>query len=525
MLFQREIKRKISISCCTCLPLTKRFFHCFFFLPINRKRYVSHTLRTAGGAFLLLLLMHITFLSSIASGSDEKLSAILDTRQKWTGDFDGMLENRQIRVLVALNKMYYFIDQGRHRGVSVDYFGEFEKFINKKMNARTRKIRILFIPVPRDQLFPALIEGIGDIAAANLTISKKRKELVDFSHPILTGVKEILVTGPTAASVNSIDDISGKELHLRPSSSYHEHIVQLNERLSKKGKSTVKIVKQSPLLEDADLLEMVDAGLIPMAIVDDHKARFWAEIFKKIRLHPEVSIHSDGETGWAFRKNSPKLASIVNAFVKDHKEGTLKGNIIHKRYLKENKWIRNATSPNELKKYKKVYALFRKYADQYNLDYLMTGAVAYQESQFDQDTRSQAGAVGIMQLLPTTAADKNINISQIEKLENNIHAGHKYLRFLQDNYFNDPEIDSLNRNLLTVAAYNAGPAKIMKLRKEAQQRGLDANIWFENVEIVVAEKIGRETVQYVSNIYKYYVSYTIARAQLEARIESGLKEY
>jgi membrane-bound lytic murein transglycosylase MltF len=304
---------------------------------------------------------------------------------------------------------------------------------------------------------------------------------------------------------------------LRPSSSYYEHVARLNAAFQKQGKPPIKIVPASEYLEDADLLEMVNADLIPMVIVDDHKARFWGEIFEKITLHPDIAVHEGGDIAWAFRKNSPKLAAVVNEFVKGHKKGTLMGNMLFKRYLKENKWARSALSPAELAKFQAVVDLFKQYADRYDFDYLMTGALAYQESQLDHSKRSQVGAVGIMQILPTTAADKNIGIPDVAKLENNVHAGHKYLRFLQDRYFDDPAIDTLDRYLFTFAAYNAGPARVTSLRREAGKRGLDPNVWFQNVEVIAAEKIGRETVQYVSNIYKYYISYKFAREWNEAR--------
>jgi membrane-bound lytic murein transglycosylase MltF len=462
-------------------------------------------------AAVIMLMTFSVMEASTARAEDVELV------KTWTGDYDGMVERRQVRVLVVPNKMFYFIDKGHHRGVNVELFRAFEKFVNGKVKTGARTIGVIFVPVARDQLLPALMAGQGDIAAANLTITDARQKQVDFSNPMLTDVKEILVTGPAAAPVKTLDDLSGREVHLRPSSSYNEHVLQLNAAFKKQGQPPIKIIPASEFLEDADLLEMVNAGLIPMVVVDDHKARFWGEIFEKTALHSDMAVHEGGEIAFAFRKNSPKLAAVVNAFVKGHKKGTLMGNMLFKRYLKENKWARSALSPEELKKFQAVVDLFKQYADRYDFDYLMTGALAYQESQLDHSKRSSVGAVGIMQILPTTAADKNIGISDVEKLENNVHAGHKYLRFLQDRYFEDSAIDPLDRYLLTFAAYNAGPARVSALRREAEQRGLDPNVWFQNVEVIAAEKIGRETVQYVSNIYKYYISYKFAREQNEAR--------
>lgn len=442
--------------------------------------------------------------------------------KQWTGDFDGMVERRIIRVLVVHNKMMFFFDRGRMRGITYESFMEFEKFINKKLKTGTRKIKVVFLPVPRDKLIPWLLEGRGDIAASNLTITDERLRQVAFSKPALKGVSEILVSGPSAPIVNGINDLSGKEVHVRPSSSYHEHLVSLNESFEKKGKPKIKIVAASEYLEDSDLLEMVNASLIPMIVVDDHKARFWAQVFKKITLHPEIALNAEGGIAWAMRKGSPKLQQITNEFIKKHKKGTMLGNVLFKRYLVNNKWAKNALSSNDQKRFEDLVALFQKYSDQYDFDYLMVGALAYQESQLDHSSRSDAGAIGIMQMLPSTASDKNVGIPDIENLESNIHAGIKYLRFLRARYFSDPAIDPLNQNLFTFASYNAGPAKVRRLRNEASKMGLDPNVWFGNVEVVAAKRIGRETVQYVSNIYKYYVAYSLTRMRREVmRKEAG----
>lgn len=439
----------------------------------------------------------------------------LSLDEQWQGDFDGMVERRLIRVLVVYNKMQFFIDQAKKRGVSVEMLEAFEKFINEGNKDKALQIDVIFLPVYRDQLIPALVEGRGDIAVGNLTITEERLEQVDFSEPFLTDVKEIVITNSKIPPLNSIEDLSGQTIHIRKSSSYFQHAVALNESFKQKGLKPMKIVEADEHLEDSDLLEMVDASLIPMVVVDDHKAKFWGEIFKNIKLYPDVAINEGGQIGWAIRKNSPKLAEVVNRFRETTKKGTEFGNIVFKKYLQENKWARNALSPEAIERYQSTVELFKKYADQYDFDYLMTEALAFQESQLDQSKRSPAGAVGIMQLLPDTAADENVGIPNIENLEDNVHAGHKYLRFIQDRYFSDSEIDNLNKHLLTFAAYNAGPKRILDLRDEAKSRGLDPNVWFKNVELVVAEKIGRETVQYVSNIYKYYIAYKLTQEKAE----------
>jgi membrane-bound lytic murein transglycosylase MltF len=466
--------------------------------------------------WLRSLLLMVTLLIPPAAVCSDDADVFMQQWQideKWTGDFDDMVERRKIRVLVAHNKLMFFLDKAKIRGITYDAFVKFEEYINKKLKTGSRKISVVFLPVPRDKLLPWLIEGRGDIASANLTITEERSRSVDFSRPLFKNVSEILVSGANAPAVKSLDDLSGREIHVRTSSSYYEHLLRLNESFEKKDKPPIKIIAASEYMEDSDLLEMVNAGLISMIVVDDHKAKFWAQVFEKVRLHPEIAINTGGNIGWAMRKDSPELKKILDEFARKHQKGTLLGNILFKRYLENNQWARNALGPEEQKKFQELSELFEKYSRQYDFDYLMIVALAYQESQLDHDSKSHVGAVGIMQLLPSTAADKNVNIPDIEELENNIHAGIKYLRFLRNRYFNDPDIDALNQNLLAFAAYNAGPAKINRLRKLTKQAGFDPNIWFGNVEILAAKKIGRETVQYVSNIYKYYVAYRLATAR------------
>jgi membrane-bound lytic murein transglycosylase MltF len=198
-------------------------------------------------------------------------------------------------------------------------------------------------------------------------------------------------------------------------------------------------------------------------------------------------------------------------------KGTLTGNVVLNRYLKQAEWARNALAGEEGERFERTVGLFREYGERYGFDHLMLTALAYQESRLDQSLRSKAGAIGIMQMLPSTAADPNVGIADISTLENNIHAGTKYLRFLRDRYFSDPAIDPINQTLLTFAAYNAGPARVQQLREEAARTGLDPDVWFGSVEHVAARRVGRETVQYVANIAKYYVAYRLASRHLELR--------
>ncbi|MBW2481106.1 MAG: lytic transglycosylase F [Deltaproteobacteria bacterium] len=387
-------------------------------------RRVSSALLVA----IIALTVAVPLMAQAADSKPAQGAAMLENKP-WIGDFDKMAEKRRIRVLVAFSKTFYFLDRGRQRGISYDLLKEFEKFVNQKLKTKTLKVTMVFIPVRRDELIPGLVKGLGDMAVANLTITPQRLKHVDFGDPLLSGVKELLVSGPAAPPVKKVGDLAGQEIHVRKSSSYYASLVELNGSFKKTGKPAIKLIAADETFEDEDLLELVNVGIIPMIVMDSHKAQFWTQIFDKIQVNPEISVRTGGEIARALRKNSPQLKAVINEFVKGHKKGTLLGNMLLKRYLKST----------------------------------------------------------------------------------------KYMRFIVNRYYKDEPMDDLNKMLFAFASYNAGAAKVNRLRKKAAAMGLDPNVWFDNVEIAAAQVIGRETVQYVSNIYKYYIAYKLVIDQRDKK--------
>jgi membrane-bound lytic murein transglycosylase MltF len=438
----------------------------------------------------------------------------LPMEEPWVGDLGGMLERRYIRFLVSYNKLFYFLDGATQRGGSYELGKLFEKELNGKLGNPVTKVNVVFIPVPRDRLVPWLLEGRGDIAGGHLAITSERLAQVDFSIPLMAEIREVVVTGPHGPPLERLEDLSGKRVVYRIESSYEESLEQLNQQFRHQGLAPMKLVPVAPFLEDGDILEMVNTGFFPITVVDSHKAAFWSQVLTDLTVYEDLVVHDGGKVGWAFRKGSPHLAAAVNEFVRGHRKGTLYGNILFKRYIEDNRWVRNSLARTELNKLRKLVPLFKKYAASYELDWLMLAALAYQESGLNQNKRSPRGAVGVMQLLPSTAADPSVDIPDITTADGNIHAGAKYLRFLYDRYLAESAMDPMDKMLFAIAAYNAGPAKVARLRVRTQQMGLDPTEWFHNVEVAAARHLGAETVQYVSNVYKYYTAYRLGMERL-----------
>jgi membrane-bound lytic murein transglycosylase MltF len=442
------------------------------------------------------------------------LPPVAATAQKWTGDFDGMVKRRVVRALMPYSKTFYFVDRAVQRGLAYEVTRLLESEINKKLKTGHIRIHVVCIPVTRGEMIPALLEGRGDIAMGNLTITPERQKQVDFTYPTAKNVVEIVVTGPGAEPIATVDDLSGKEVYLRKSSSYYQSIEALNAELAKAKKAPVKIRLAPENLEDEDVLEMVNAGLVKMTIVEDYLANFWKQIFTKLVPHPNVKVRSGAELAWMIRKDSPKLKAELDAFIARFEKSGQRSDILA-RYLKNTKWAKGATSPEDLKRFEQTIALFRKYGEKYEWDYLLLMAQGYQESELKQSARSPVGAVGVMQVMPSTG--KDMRVGDINEIEPNVHAGVKFLRAMMNEYYGKEPMDQLNKGLFTFAAYNAGPGRVRGLRRTAAERGLNPNVWFNNVELIAAEKIGRETPTYVSNIYKYYLAYQMIEEERAER--------
>ena len=451
-------------------------------------------------------------LSKVAGKQDlteqaETLSEAYGMIASRTGDLDVMEKARSIRVLTVYGVGRYYLDGPEEKGLVYEMFRRFENDLNRQLKKGHVRVHVTFVPVARNQLVPALLAGRGDIIAAGLSITPERQRLVDFTIPVSDTVSEILVTGPASSALNSIDDLSGKVVPVRQSSSYRESLEELNKRFVAEGKPPVVIEYISELLEDDDLIEMVNLGLLPWAIVDSYKPQLWEGVFTKLVVREDIVFRSGARLAWAFRKDSPQLEAVLNKFAKKNRQGTLIGNVLSNRYVRDFDWAANALGKDDFQRFGKLSHIFERYGKEYEVNYLMAAAQGYQESRLDQSVRSSAGAVGVMQLLPTTAAGASVDIDDIHEVDPNIHAGIKYLNYLRERYFSDLADDPANQTFLALAAYNAGPRRMINMRNKAEKMGYDRNVWFDNVEVIAARDIGAETVQYVANIYKYYLAY------------------
>ncbi len=251
-----------------------------------------------------------------------------------------------------------------------------------------------------------------------------------------------------------------------------------------------------------------------MTVVSDWIAKLWSKLLPKMVV-TDTALSTGGTVAWAIRKDSPKLMADLNDFFRTRGQGSAFSRELVSRYVTSGYMLKQAVSPSSRKDFEATSAQFKKYADKYGTDYLLMMAKGYQESGLNQNVKSPVGAIGIMQLMPDTG--KSLGVGDITQQDANIHAGIKYFRQTEEKYFGDEPMDELNKVLFTMASYNCGPNRVKQLRQEAADKGLDPNVWINNVEVIAAARVGMETVSYVSNIYKYYIAYKLQAAQEEQR--------
>ena len=441
--------------------------------------------------------------------------------EKWHGDIDGIAKRRVLRVLVAPNKLGFYFDGTEIHGALYEFCQEFERFLNHKLHTGNLAIHLLFVPVGRDTLLPKLSEGYGDLVATMMVTADRTHYAVDFSDPLYDKARAVIVSGP-GNQVSRLADLSGREVFYFRNTILYEKLGRLGEDLQRDGKPGIRLTAAPADLQLDDLLEMVNAGLVPMTVAEDKIAQYWAKLLPNLNVHSDIVV-AESPLAWAVQQNTPQLKSIVNEFLRDHKVGTLFGNTVTEKYLTQIKWVKDAIAGEDLARFKQMAPLFLKYGNEYHFPYLLLAAQGFQESGLNPGLRSTAGAVGVMQIKPSTAAADPIDITGIDRIDRNIEAGAKYLRYMVTHYYANQPMDQVTKGLFALASYNAGPNRIETLRSMASAKGYDPNRWFNNVEFIAAREIGAETCNYVGNIYKYYLAYKMTTEQ-NARREASRSE-
>ncbi|MCA9286689.1 MAG: lytic transglycosylase F [Phycisphaerales bacterium] len=426
------------------------------------------------------------------------------------GDLPEMRKSGIVRVLVEPSPTRFFLGDRRLEGFEADLLRELEKQLQKGQPKGDPPLRLVYIPMPLSDLLPALVEGKGDIAAAGLTVTAERTTKVAFTTPYLNSIDEVVVTSATITPpIRRLEDLAGRVVHVPAGSSFEADLRELSEQFHARRLSPPEVRLAPEGIGVEDLLQMANRGVIECTVADSHVARAWAEVLPNVRVLDGVVLRRGGTIAWAVRRNAPKLLAAVNAFVATAQSGTKVGNILFRRYFQSDPSARRDSD----KAVRDFVRLAQRIAPTHGLDPYLLAAQAFRESRLDQSARSARGAVGVMQLRPSTA--REMGVKDISTIESNVEAGALYLAWLRDKWFGEVADRPFQQANLVLAAYNAGPGRVRDWRRLAKRRGLDPDRWFGGVEMVAIEQGVGETVGYVRDVNRAYL---VARLLAEMRV-------
>ncbi|WP_291299360.1 transglycosylase SLT domain-containing protein [Elioraea sp.] len=459
--------------------------------------------------------------ADVPPASGEEILATVN--EAWTGDLGGIRERRLLRVITTYNRTNFFIEHGQGRGLEFEALTRFGAWFADRRTPDAARggpavpIRVVFVPVPREELIPALLAGRGDVIAAGLTVTDARATRVLFTDPYIRRVDEVLVRHKDAPELAAIEDLSGRTLLLTRGTSYVANARALSDRLVAAGRAPIRIVEAPAHLETEDVLELIGAGAAQYTIVDDHLAEVWDKLLPNLVVQHGVHLVSGGTIAWAVHPGAKALQAALDAFLGPLLADRATAMTIYRRYFENVTFIRNPWGPTERDRIRVLAPHFQSASERVGFEWLLMAAQGFQESRLDPTAQSHVGARGVMQLMPATA--REVGVRNIDDAEDNIHGGVRYMERLRETYFNDPAIPPEVQIQFALAGYNAGPNRINRLRQEAAKQGLDPNQWFGHVERVVQQRVGSEPVRYVANIFAVYATYAMANDLLADRAE------
>jgi membrane-bound lytic murein transglycosylase MltF len=458
-----------------------------------------------------ILTLSLLIISSLSFAQATKVPEI------WSGSYSEMFQRGEIRMAVPYDRTIYINDKGTPRGLSIQISKGLAKWINAKYSSQLKGklISIKLVPTISAELLNSLISGRADIAVGDIGLY----EPISNSHDLIVNhasrvEQEVLVTGPSSPVLQKMTDLSGQTVYGSRNTNFQMTLGALNEELRRDGRPPVNLISPLGDLDDEDLLEMLNAGLIQYVIVGNWKFKLWQSIYKNIVMHEELSVKDVGWIGWVVRANNQDLNDDLSGFYQSDEFDQSRRAFRQEDYKEHLKGLKDPIDKMAWARFESMRPLFNKFGAEYKLNPLFIASLGFQETLLNQSAVSGVGAIGVMQLMPATGM--SLGVGDIHLLEPNIHAGADYMNQLVTKYFPDAQFEGNNRSLFAVASYNIGPNNVAKAREQAKQLGFNPNQWFGNVEFIATERMGYEPMIYVRNVYKYFMSYRLKLKEIQS---------
>lgn len=422
-------------------------------------------------------------------------------------DLPAIRASGQLRVLVNQSRNSSGEVRGEPIGVEYRRLRAFEQHLNR--NARDgREVRLKLIPLPKEQLLPALLRGEGDLVAPGELLPVRRNQAVSASAPLQRRVPLVVVSRQGNRRYASLAQLAGRSLALPAGSAAREALQTLNAGL----KTPIVADWLDPSLAVEDVLEMVQAGILPMTAVELPIAERWARVWPKLRIDTHLQLGGEQGMHWFVHREAQSLRAGIDRFLREYRAPANQDAAFQRVYRRLYK-VHYPLGRLELQRLARVRPTLMRHAEAQRLDWLLLAAVAFKESTLNPAARGAGGATGLLQITP--AAARSVGVGNHASLEGNVQAGARYLAMLRQRFFASSQLNERERMAFMLAAYNLGPQRVQGLRAEARRRGLNPNQWFFQVERVAAERYGMGVVSYVNSINKYHLTFARERYRLE----------
>ncbi|MDD1966844.1 transglycosylase SLT domain-containing protein [Pseudomonas putida] len=459
----------------------------------------------------MLTLLCLFLVPSLADATQHTAGPPVVIKKSQVRDLSAIRSSKVLRVLVNQSRNSSGEVQGEAIGVEYRRLQAFEKYLNG--HARDgQKVSLKLIPKAKDQLLAALQRGEGDLVAPGELLDASAAKYVDPTNAVVSGVPLVLVGVRGERSFKRPEQLSGRTLMLTSGSAANQAVVQLNQKLALHKLAPVKVEWVDPSLAVEDVLEMVQAGIYHLTVVEQPIAERWAKVMPKLRVDRSVAL-SNGDMQWFVRKDAVMLHATVDRFLETWQAPANQDVAFQKAY-KDLYRVHYPLAREDRQRLEKLRPTLQRHADAQKMDWLDLAALAFKESQLNPGAKGGSGATGLLQITPSAA--QRVGVGNIRDVDGNVQAASKYLAMIRRKFFSSPRINERERMAFTLAAYNLGPERVQAMRTQAKRQGLNPNQWFFQVERVAMEQVGMGVVSYVNSVNKYYLAYDQERSSLES---------
>lgn len=422
--------------------------------------------------------------------------------------------SKVLRVLVNQSRNSSGQVRGEAIGAEYHRLHAFENYLNG-FAAKGQPIKLKIIPRAKEQLLGALQRGEGDLVAPGELMQLRPSASVTTSGPVVANVPFVLVASKGGRRYARVEQLAGKTLALASGSAAGLAVEQLNTQLAARKLAPIKVEWVDPSLAVEDVMEMVQAGIYPMTVMELPIAERWAKVMPKLRVERRVAFSAPGSMSWYVRRDAPLLSASVDRFLASYKAPA----DIDAAFVKVYRGLYKVHYPlarADRQRLEQLRPVLQRHARQQNMDWLNLAALAFKESQLDPTAKGASGATGLLQITPSAA--RRVGVGNIQQLDNNVQAGARYLALIRRKFFSSNKLNERERMAFTLAAYNMGPERVQAMRKEARKRGLNPNQWFFQTERIAMEQMGMGAVSYVNSVNKYYLAFARERDSLEPQL-------